>query len=83
MKEGEVHEKGPLVPENSSFSGHLSNCTIRVAWNVAALERSDNVVNQGHAFAVLKRGYIGRRKRSGWSHRYEPILSDFYKRKRR
>jgi hypothetical protein len=25
--------------------------------NEAALERSDNVANLGHAFAVLKRGY--------------------------
>jgi len=25
--------------------------------NVAALERSDNVVERGHAFAGLKRGY--------------------------
>ena len=25
--------------------------------NVAALERSDNVAESGHAFAVLKRGY--------------------------
>jgi len=28
--------------------------------NVAALERSDNVADSGHAFAVLKRGYIRR-----------------------
>ena len=27
-------------------------------WNVAALERSDNVVSSDHAFAMLKRGYI-------------------------
>jgi hypothetical protein len=26
-------------------------------WNAAALERSDNVANSGHAFAMLKRGY--------------------------
>jgi len=26
----------------------------------AALERSDNVANRGHAFAVLKRGYTRR-----------------------
>ena len=32
--------------------------------NVAALERSDNVANRGHAFAVLKRGYT-RRQSSG------------------
>jgi len=25
--------------------------------SVAALERSDNVANRGHAFAALKRGY--------------------------
>jgi hypothetical protein len=28
-----------------------------VSWNVAALERSDNVADNGHAFAMLKRGY--------------------------
>ena len=27
------------------------------AENVAALERSDNVADRGHAFALLKRGY--------------------------
>ena len=27
-------------------------------WNVAALERSDNVADWGHAFAGLKRGYL-------------------------
>jgi hypothetical protein len=27
---------------------------------VAALERSDNVANRGHAFSVLKRGYFHR-----------------------
>jgi hypothetical protein len=33
---------------------------IPVGWNVAALERSDNVADRGHAFAVLKRGYTHR-----------------------
>ena len=28
-----------------------------IPWNVAALERSDNVADRSHAFAVLKRGY--------------------------
>jgi len=28
--------------------------------HVAALERSDNVADLDHAFAVLKRGYTGR-----------------------
>jgi len=28
--------------------------------NVAALERSDNVADRDHAFAMLKRGYPGR-----------------------
>ena len=27
------------------------------SWNVAALERSDNVADRDHAFAMLKRGY--------------------------
>ena len=29
-------------------------------WNVAALERSDNVAKSDHAFAMLKRGYPSR-----------------------
>ena len=32
---------------------HLGLCSL----NVAALERSDNVADSGHAFAMLKRGY--------------------------
>jgi len=31
--------------------------------NVAALERSDNVADRSHAFAVLKRGYTRRQRR--------------------
>jgi hypothetical protein len=30
---------------------------IDCAWDVVALERSDNVADRGHAFAGLKRGY--------------------------
>jgi hypothetical protein len=30
--------------------------------NVAALERSDNVADSDHAFAMLKRGYLLRRE---------------------
>ena len=33
--------------------------------NVAALERSDNVADRGHAFAELKRGYPRPRPESG------------------
>jgi len=33
--------------------------------NVAALERSDNVAERGHAFAGLKRGYTRRNQSVG------------------
>jgi len=37
----------------------------RACRNVAALERSDNVADRDHAFAVLKRGYTSE-EISGW-----------------
>jgi len=60
----------PLHPQSSgsAFASarngkpfrHSGRPARRVSRNVAALERSDNVADRGHAFALLKRGYTRR-----------------------
>jgi hypothetical protein len=49
-----------LLQGNGGHRPPLQNTVQLPAWDVAALERSDNVADRGHAFAVLNRGYTRR-----------------------